>query len=145
MPAHVREGTVPVGDRHDWGVEVTVTGDRRGPLGRGRVVAGSSQINDRSAPHPPPGDFAEWAALGLLEWGWDGMLPAFRAVENDLEFGGSDAHRDSGPVPITGWRRGDLLPAMAGARGRATLSRSKGAVREDRPLRAPHASRRQVF
>ncbi|GAA3734126.1 GMC family oxidoreductase [Salinactinospora qingdaonensis] len=115
MPAYLRDGTVPpVDDPHDWGLTVTVTGDREGPLGRGRVVGGSSQTNDRGALRAPAADFAEWAGLGLPAWDWSHVLPSYRRLETDVEFGTDPVHGDRGPVPITRWDRSELLPAMTG-------------------------------
>jgi choline dehydrogenase len=41
------------------------------------------------------------------------MLPCFRRLEHDLDFGADHAvHGSSGPVPIVRWRRDELLPVQ---------------------------------
>ena len=115
MPQALADGVVvPIGDPHDWGLDVVITGGRRGPLARGRVVGGSSQVNDRGSWRPLAEDFRRWAAAGLPAWDWPAVLESFRRLESDLDFGDTPIHGATGPVPIQRPRPGELLPAMAG-------------------------------
>src|SRR5690606_37968959 len=43
-------------------------------------------------------------------WSWDDMLPSFRRLERDLDFGGAPYHGDRGPVPIVRWPRDSWTP-----------------------------------
>ena len=66
---------------------------------QGRGVGGSSSVNGMMAQRGLPADFAEWERLGATGWGWDGVLPFFKRLENDWDFDGP-LHGKSGPVPI---------------------------------------------
>jgi choline dehydrogenase len=114
LPEALRTGSVDAEDGFDWDLKATILAGREGALRRGRVVGGSAQINDRGAMRAPAADFAAWAAPGLPEWDWPAVLPAFNRLETDEQFGDRDYHGAAGPVPITRWSRGDLLPAMDG-------------------------------
>jgi 5-(hydroxymethyl)furfural/furfural oxidase len=66
---------------------------------QGRVIGGGSSVMGMVAYRGTPDDYAEWQALGAAGWGWDNVLPFFRKLENDLDFGGA-LHGQDGPVPI---------------------------------------------
>ena len=85
----------------DWGY-VTEPGAAAepAPLRRGRFVGGTSWLT-RFAVRGSRFDFDGWAARGLRGWSFDDVLPFFRRVERDLEFGDAPWHGDAGPVPIT--------------------------------------------
>jgi choline dehydrogenase len=50
-----------------------------------------------------PDDFAPWPP----GWRWDDLLPFFRRLERDLDFGAAPWHGSDGPIPITRWPRAD--------------------------------------
>jgi choline dehydrogenase len=85
----------------DWGfhAEPTAGGDPR-KLRRGRVVGGTSWLT-RFAVRGAAADFDGWAARGNVGWSFDDVLPVFRRIESDAEFGGRPWHGDAGPLPIT--------------------------------------------
>lgn len=64
-----------------------------------RLIGGGSSLNDMQAPRGLPGDYDEWAQLGAEGWNWAGVLPYFRRLERDLDFGG-DLHGADGPLPV---------------------------------------------
>ncbi|HEX4898868.1 MAG TPA: FAD-dependent oxidoreductase [Candidatus Limnocylindrales bacterium] len=70
------------------------------PLRRGRVLGGTSWMT-RFAVRGPGSDFDAWAARGNPGWAYEDVLPAFRRLETDVEFGGRPEHGDRGPVRIT--------------------------------------------
>jgi choline dehydrogenase-like flavoprotein len=67
---------------------------------RGRGVGGSSTVNGQIAIRPPLEDFDEWVKAGCVGWGPDDVLPYFRALESDVDFGELDYHGSSGPTPV---------------------------------------------
>jgi 5-(hydroxymethyl)furfural/furfural oxidase len=67
---------------------------------RGRGVGGSSSINGQIAIRGIPEDFDWWAAEGCAGWAWKDVLPAFRRLEDDLDFGDKPYHGRGGPIPI---------------------------------------------
>jgi choline dehydrogenase len=76
------------------------------PYRVGKVIGGSSAVNSAIALRGLPADFDGWAAAGNPEWSWDRVLPYFRRIEADADFGGP-AHGDAGPVPIRRRAPGD--------------------------------------
>lgn len=85
---------------HDWGLAHAPTESRKVNFPRGRVVGGSSAVNTAIALRGMPEDFAEWADMGLAEWTWDKVLPAYRRLERDLDYGEAPYHGDAGPISI---------------------------------------------
>jgi 5-(hydroxymethyl)furfural/furfural oxidase len=76
---------------------------------QGRVLGGGSSVMGMVAYRGTPDDYAEWQALGAAGWGWDDVLPFFRKLENDLDFGGT-LHGKEGPVPIRRTAMADWAP-----------------------------------
>ena len=64
-----------------------------------RVMGGGSSINGQVANRGSPADYDEWEELGAAGWGWQTVLPYFRKLEHDMDFGGP-AHGKGGPLPI---------------------------------------------
>jgi choline dehydrogenase len=77
---------------------------------RGRVVGGGSTINGGVFPRGLPEDFDHWASLGNDLWSYQEVLPYFRRLERDLDFGG-DFHGKDGPITVRRVARENLLPA----------------------------------
>ncbi len=69
-------------------------------LWRGRAIGGSSTINGQIAIRGIPDDFAEWERLGAQGWGWNDVLPYFRKLEDDVDFGDRPYHGKGGPIPV---------------------------------------------
>jgi 5-(hydroxymethyl)furfural/furfural oxidase len=73
-----------------------------GPLQRfeqARVMGGGSSLMGMFALRGVPADYDEWEAQGATGWGWQGVLPYFKRLENDLDRGG-ELHGKEGPVAI---------------------------------------------
>ncbi len=94
----------------EWGEEVTSTDGRSLPYLRGRGVGGSSSINGGVAMRAEPSDLTHWPDA----WRFEAMLPWFRAVEHDLDFGDADYHGEAGPIPIRRWAEHDWDPTYRG-------------------------------
>ncbi|MEX2080364.1 MAG: GMC oxidoreductase, partial [Dehalococcoidia bacterium] len=47
-----------------------------------------------------PEDYDGWAAQGNPEWAWRNVLPAFKRLERDLDYGDAPYHGDAGPITI---------------------------------------------
>jgi 5-(hydroxymethyl)furfural/furfural oxidase len=67
---------------------------------QGRIMGGGSSINVQAANRGLPRDYDGWAADGAAGWAWADVLPWFRKLERDLDFGASPLHGDSGPIPV---------------------------------------------
>ena len=77
--------------------------DRLPPLRKyeqARVMGGGSSINGQLANRGAPYNYDEWEALGAEGWGWEKVLPYFRKLERDMDFGDSSWHGDQGRIPI---------------------------------------------
>ena len=64
-----------------------------------RLMGGGSSINDMQANRGLPCDYDGWMQDGAVGWGWHDVLPYFRRLERDMDFGGP-LHGDKGPIPI---------------------------------------------
>lgn len=97
----------------DWGY--SANGSHRGgsfALPRGKVLGGSGAINGCIWLRGLPEDFERWAAMVDPSWGWDAMLPAYRATESD-PVGDADVHGRSGPFPIHRFAESSWAPSQA--------------------------------
>lgn len=66
-----------------------------------RVLGGGSSVNAQVGNRGLPADYDEWRDLGADGWGWDDVLPFFRKLERDLDYGGQDQmHGAHGPMPV---------------------------------------------
>lgn len=92
-------GANPTTGRH-WRYPARLTGDQVATIFRGRILGGSSTTNGGYFIRARRQDFADWAAAGNPAWSYERVLPFLRAMENDLDFGASDLHGGSGPVPV---------------------------------------------
>jgi choline dehydrogenase len=109
LPADIADATMPA-TSHDWGLMSEP--DERGrsiPLPRGRLIGGCSATNACFALRGWPQDYDQWAARGNRGWSFADLLPVFRAVESDAQFGGH-WHGAGGPVPIRRPPAGELSP-----------------------------------
>ena len=72
---------------------------------RGRLLGGSSSINAMVYIRGHSADYADWKAAGNPGWGWDEVLPAYRAME-DNEAGGDAFRGTGGPLFVSANRKG---------------------------------------
>lgn len=75
---------------------LTDTPRRMTSIMRGAVVGGSGAVNGGYFCRGLPGDFDGW---GIPGWSWEDVLPHFRAIETDVDFGGP-LHGTAGPMLI---------------------------------------------
>ena len=119
----------------DWGFqsEPSAAGQTN-KLRRGRLLGGTSWLT-RFAVRGAAADFDAWAAVGNPGWAFADVLPAFRRLEADAEFGADAHHGDAGPIPIT--RYPSLEPSAIHAAGIAALAGA--GIRWVADLNAPDA------
>lgn len=91
------------GRAYDWDYRTEPQAGTAGRVhhwARGRLVGGSSCMHAMGYMRGHPTDFQAWAdATGDARWSWDGLLPAFQAVE-DHPLGGDGIHGRGGPMPV---------------------------------------------
>ena len=89
----------------DWGFESEPNeAGTTSRLRRGRVLGGTSWLT-RFAVRGAAADFDAWADRGNPGWSFAEVLPAFRRIEADAEFGDRPWHGNGGPIPITRYPR----------------------------------------
>ena len=76
---------------------------------QGRIMGGGSSVMGMIAYRGTPDDYSEWESLGASGWGWNEVLPFFKKVETDFDFGG-DQHGKDGLVPIRRTPQQDWAP-----------------------------------
>jgi len=109
LPADIADGSGPTLS-HDWGLVSEPDGGGRSiPLPRARLVGGCSATNAGFALRGWPADYDGWVARGNPGWSFADLLPIFRAVESDADFGG-DWHGGQGPIPVLRPPEGELSP-----------------------------------
>lgn len=112
MPGDLLNGNDNAYAPHNWDLTAESNSDGRPyAMPAGKVVGGSSAINTAIALRGTPEDYDDWAALGNPDWAWQHMLPYFRRIETDQDFGG-DFHGRSGPIPIRRYREDELAPVQ---------------------------------
>ena len=77
---------------------------------RGKVLGGSSSINAMVYIRGHAEDYEDWRRAGNLGWGWDDVLPAYRAIEDNEA--GADAWRGSGGPLFISKNTRDLHPLV---------------------------------
>ena len=118
MPADLRHGNNPWRSvygpgAHTWGYRARSNPARPEiELPRGKVVGGSSAINGQILLRGLPEDFDRWAAAGNDAWSFARVLPYFRKLESDLDFGADPVHGARGPIPVRRIAESEMLPAI---------------------------------
>ncbi|MFP1644875.1 GMC family oxidoreductase [Pontitalea aquivivens] len=91
---------------------------------RGRVLGGCSSINGMIYMRGQARDYDQWRQMGCTGWGWDDVLPLFRAQE-DFHRGASDLHGAGGEWRVERARvRWQVLDAFLDAAVQAGIPRS---------------------
>src|SRR3954469_4646092 len=125
FPAEIRDAGAMLaaapGHPANWVLTGELTDGLTVPVPRGRVAGGSSALNAGSFIRATRADLNGWADDGNDLWSYEAVLPAFRRLESDREFGGRPEHGGDGPVPVTRVQEGsplaDAFAAAAAALG----------------------------
>ena len=116
LPEEVRVGYATGADvmtsDHNWQFwgQPSPTGEPM-MVPRGRVTGGSSAINGQIFLRGMPEDYDSWASFGNDEWSYEKVLPFFRKLETDTDFGG-DFHGTEGPIIARRFTNRDEYPPM---------------------------------
>ncbi|HEX6521306.1 MAG TPA: GMC family oxidoreductase N-terminal domain-containing protein [Streptosporangiaceae bacterium] len=111
-PPDIRFGRTMSFQDHDWRFRADVRDGRKIRYPRGKVTGGSSCVGATVALRGTPADYDEWAAAGNPSWAWSEVLPYFRRLEDDQDFGGEEHHGQGGPFPIRRWRESEVEPGQ---------------------------------
>ncbi|MEQ8655348.1 MAG: choline dehydrogenase [Kiloniellales bacterium] len=86
---------------------------------RGKVLGGSSSLNGLLYVRGQAEDYDRWRQMGNEGWGWDEILPLFKAAE-DQERGEDEYHGVGGPLSVSNMRlRRPICDAWLAAAQRA--------------------------
>lgn len=88
--------------RTDWGYKTEAEAGLNGrslAYPRGKVMGGCSSINGMIYMRGQAGDYDQWRQLGNPGWGWDDVLPLFRASENH-QYRGGEFHGQDGELRV---------------------------------------------
>ena len=101
MPDPVRyaygTGTAAWDGEHLWRFRARATDEADIDVPRGKVVGGSSAVNDAQFLRGMPEDFDRWAEWGNPEWGFEKIFPYLRKLEADRDFQ-DELHGPDGPI-----------------------------------------------
>ncbi|QIS15941.1 mycofactocin dehydrogenase MftG [Nocardia arthritidis] len=103
VSAELRDATrLPIGPEADWlwRYPVTLAAGVPGNIVRGKVLGGSGAINGGYFARATAADFAAWSAGIGPTWAFDAVLPGYRRLERDLDYGDSPEHGADGPIPV---------------------------------------------
>ena len=113
--------------RTDWGFRTVAEPGLNGRsllYPRGRVLGGCSSINGMIYMRGQAQDYDGWRQMGCTGWGWDDVLPLFKAQE-DHHRGANDLHGAGGEWRVEKARvRWDVLDAFLAASEQAGIPRS---------------------
>ena len=99
-PADLLDSRAVSVDTHDWNYLTDVIPGRQFPYARGKVSGGCSSVNGCISLRGLEQDFRQWASLGNEGWDWEDILPLYKRIETDRDFGYSSYHGSAGPIPI---------------------------------------------
>ena len=99
------------GTKHNWSFvsKANKYQENNVDIPRGKVIGGSGSINGQFLLRGYPEDFDHWASLGNDEWSYIDVLPYYRKMESDSDFGG-DFHGKDGPMPVRRHPKSSWLP-----------------------------------
>jgi choline dehydrogenase len=117
LPAEIRHvgslaAAVP-GHPNNWAFTGALTPELTYPVPRGKIIGGSSSINGAYFMRAVPEDFQRWVQAGNDAWSFENVLPYYRKLEDDRDFGGP-LHGLGGPIPVKR-QGGDLMSPVTAA------------------------------
>lgn len=100
LDAGTVQGARP-GHPNNWSYAGNLTPELPYSIARGRILGGSSTINGAYYIRARREDFDRWSSGGNDEWTWEKVLPFYRRMECDRQYGDTEVHGGSGPVHVS--------------------------------------------
>ena len=88
---------------HMWNFRARATDQADIDIPRGKVIGGSSAVNDAQFLRGMPEDFDRWAEWGNTEWRFEKVFPYLRKLETDQDFT-DEFHGSDGPISCRRYR-----------------------------------------
>jgi choline dehydrogenase len=89
------------GHPNNWSFSGNLTPTLPHIISRGKILGGSSSINGSYFIRARREDFERWSAGGNDEWTYEKVLPIYRRIESDRDFGETPIHGGSGPMVVS--------------------------------------------
>lgn len=89
------------GHPQSWSHPAQLIAGKPHSIARGKILGGSTSLNGTYFIRARRRDFEDIVALGNDEWSYEKVLPFYRRLENDLDFGDESGHSVEGPVPVS--------------------------------------------
>lgn len=118
-PADLLDSRAVSVESHDWNYITEVIPGREFAYARGRVTGGCSAVNGCISLRGLKQDFREWAALGNEGWDWEDILPLYKRIEEDRDFGYASYHGTEGRIPIQRFKPDEYSQVVKGFRATA--------------------------
>lgn len=109
-------------DTHDWSYITDVIPGRPFPYARGKVSGGCTSVNGCITLRGLEQDFREWARLGNDGWDWEDILPLYKRIENDLDYGYASYHGSGGRIPVVRFKPEEYSRVVSAFRATAVAS-----------------------
>ena len=94
------QGALP-GHPNNWSFIGNLTPELPYLIARGKILGGSTTVNGAYFIRARREDFERWSAGGNDEWTYEKVLPFYKKLETDLQYGDSAVHGGTGPVKVT--------------------------------------------
>ena len=89
------------GHPHNWSFSGNLTPTVPYVISRGKILGGSSSINGSYFIRARREDFERWSSGGNDEWTYEKVLPIYRRIECDRDFGETEIHGGAGPMIVS--------------------------------------------
>lgn len=99
-PSYLLDSRAVSVEQNDWNYITEVIPGREFPYARGKVTGGCSAVNGCISLRGLEQDFREWAAAGNSGWDWEDLLPIYKRIEDDKDFGYASYHGSDGRIPV---------------------------------------------
>ncbi|MCP9826773.1 GMC family oxidoreductase [Synechococcus sp. EJ6-Ellesmere] len=113
-PADLLDSRAVSVESHDWNYITEVIPGREFAYARGKVTGGCSAVNGCISLRGLKQDFREWAALGNKGWDWEDILPLYKRIEDDRDFGYASHHGSEGRIPIQRFKPNEYSQVVKG-------------------------------
>jgi len=104
FPPEIRDagsmGAVMPGHPNNWAFMGRMNDRVSFAVARGKIVGGSTALNGTYFIRARRADFERWVALGNPAWSFEQVLPFYRRMEDDADYGDTPVHGAGGPIPV---------------------------------------------
>lgn len=87
------------GHQNNWQFDANLTPDLSYSVPRGKALGGSTSVNGAYFVRARQADFDRWG-LDNPEWTYEKVLPFYKRLEQDLDYGETELHGGSGPMVV---------------------------------------------